>query len=90
MRNLQWHGKAWEEYIWWQQEDRKILKRINTLIREVQRHPFEGTGKPEPLKGNFSGFWSRRIDQENRLIYTVIDTTLVIVSCKGHYDKQCF
>ena len=62
-----WENRAWEDYIYWQMQDRKTLKRINTLIKDIQRSPFEGIGKPEPLKGNLHGMWSRRIDQENRM-----------------------
>ena len=77
---------AWAQYIAWQTEDKKTLKRINLLIQDVQRNYFTGIGKPEPLKGNFTGFWSRRIDDTNRLIYTVNGNLLRIASCKGHYE----
>ena len=77
---------AWEEYISWQKEDVKILRKINALIKEIQRTPFEGIGKPEPLKFDFSGFWSRRIDNTHRLIYRLIDQELQIYSCRFHYD----
>ena len=78
-RNVEWTENAWDEYIYWQTQDKKILKRINTLIRECQRTPFEGTGKPEPLKANLSGFWSRRIDEKHRLVYEVTDERISIV-----------
>ena len=74
-----------QEYIYWQTQDKKILKRINTLIKECQRTPFEGTGKPEPLKANLSGFWSRRIDEKHRLVYEVTDERISIIQCRFHY-----
>lgn len=84
--NKVWSDDAWEEYIAWQMQDKKILKRINLLLKDVERHPFEGIGKPEPLRGELSGFWSRRIDAKNRLLYRVSRDSLEILSCKGHYD----
>ena len=84
--NKVWSDDAWEEYIAWQMQDKKILKRINLLLKDVERHPFEGIGKPEPLRGELSGFWSRRIDEKNRLLYRVSRDSLEILSCKGHYD----
>ena len=83
---LLWHENAWEDYLWWQTHDRKTVKRINQLIRDTLRSPFVGIGKPEPLKGNLSGWWSRRIDDEHRIVYCVINDDLVIASCKNHYD----
>jgi toxin YoeB len=85
MRNITFTPDAWEDYIYWQSEDKKTLRRINQLIRDTQRTPFEGIGKPEPLKGNLTGFWSRRIDETNRLVYEVTDAGLAIVSCRYHY-----
>lgn len=85
-RSLQWDIDAWKNYLFWQKEDKNILKRINQLIKEVLRHPFIGTGKPEPLKGNLKGLWSRRINHEHRLVYIVEETTIIIVDCKGHYN----
>lgn len=85
-RSLQWDIDAWKNYLFWQKEDKSILKRINQLIKEVLRHPFSGTGKPEPLKGNLKGLWSRRINHEHRLVYIVEETTIIIVDCKGHYN----
>lgn len=76
---------AWDHYLHWQKTDKKILRRINALIKECQRHPFEGTGKPEALRGDLSGFWSRRITQEHRLVYRVRGSTLEIVLCRYHY-----
>lgn len=84
--NKVWSDDAWEEYIAWQMQDKKTLKRINLLLKDVERHPFEGLGKPEPLRGELSGFWSRRIDEKNRLLYRVSRDLLEILSCKGHYD----
>ena len=77
---------AWEDYIYWQSQDCKTLRRINILINAAAREPFEGIGKPELLLGNLSGFWSRRIDDTHRLIYAVEDTQVVIIACRGHYD----
>jgi toxin YoeB len=78
---------AWEDYISWQSEDKRILKKINGLIKEIQRNPYEGIGKPEPLKYDLSGLWSRRIDRDHRLVYQVITNILFIYSCRYHYDK---
>ena len=84
---IQWDCDAWEDYLYWQMQDKKILKRINMLIKDVVRDPFEGIGKPEPLKGNLTGFWSRRIDERHRLVYLVEESRLIIIACKGHYDE---
>lgn len=81
-----WFDEAWEEYLYWQTQDKKTLKRINLLLRDIERGYFDGKGKPEPLKGQFAGFWSRRIDDGNRLIYRVNNGILEILSCKGHYN----
>lgn len=81
-----WFDEAWDDYLYWQTQDKKTLKRINNLLRDIEREYFNGLGKPEPLKGEFSGFWSRRIDEVNRLVYRVNDNILEILSCKGHYD----
>ncbi len=77
--------QAWEDYCYWQDNDRKLLKRLNSLIRECTRTPFTGTGKPEPLRGTLSGWWSRRIDLEHRLVYQVRDESLLIAQCRYHY-----
>jgi toxin YoeB len=82
---LAWTNDAWSDYVYWQGQNKKTLKRINKLITDMKRSPFEGIGKPEPLKENLSGFWSRRIDETNRLIYVVDDKQLTIISCKYHY-----
>lgn len=80
-----WAEPAWEDYLYWQQTDKNILKRINGLIKDIQRHPFDGLGDPEPLRHNLSGYWSRRINREHRLVYTVKDQTIIIVQCRYHY-----
>lgn len=85
MRNIAFTADAWEDYIYWQSQEKKTLRRINELNRDTQRTPFEGIGKPEPLKGNLSGFWSRRIDETNRLVYEVTDAEIAIISCRYHY-----
>ena len=83
--NLIFSDKAWEEYMYWQNTDKQILKKINQLIKDIKREPFEGIGKPEPLKYELSGFWSRRISDEHRLIYEVSESYIAIVSCWFHY-----
>lgn len=83
---LLWEESAWEEYTEWQSQDKKTLKRINALIKDIQRNLFEGIGKPEALKGNLSGYWSRRIDEVNRIVYKEKDGAVIIASCKGHYE----
>jgi toxin YoeB len=82
---LSWAENAWSDYLYWQQKDKKTLKRINTLIKEVTRQPFEGLGDPEPLKHNWSSYWSRRIDREHRLVYSIEGNTLYIIQCHYHY-----
>lgn len=77
--------KAWEDYLHWQKTDKKILQRINTLIKEIKRDPFEGVGKPEPLKHALSGYWSRRINDEHRIVYKVNDNSLLIAQLRYHY-----
>ncbi|MEQ9234047.1 Txe/YoeB family addiction module toxin [Coleofasciculus sp. E2-BRE-01] len=84
-RKLAWTDEAWEDYLYWQNQDKKTLKRINKLIKATKTLPFEGIGKPEPLKENLSEFWSRRIDDTNRLVYAVDDNYLTIISCRYHY-----
>ena len=85
-RNVAFDPLAWEEFAWWQTKDGKTQKKIFELIKDIQRNPFEGLGKPEPLKYNNQGYWSRRIDKVNRLVYKVTDETVIIISCKHHYD----
>ena len=82
---LLWEDRAWEEYIYWQGQDKKTLKRINALVKDIQRNPFDGIGKPEPLKGDLSGLWSRRIDEVNRIVYFEKNNVIYIISCRGHY-----
>jgi len=82
---LSFSDDAWDDYLYWQQNDKKILKKINRLIKEIQREPFEGIGEPEPLKYNWSGYWSRRITIEHRLVYKVSDNNLMIAQCRYHY-----
>lgn len=87
MNKIAFSFKAWEDYNFWQKEDRKILKKINTLIKDIERNGYDGIGKPEALRGNLSGFYSRRIDHTNRLVYRIEGKIIEIVSCKGHYEK---
>ena len=82
---LKWSDDAWEDYLYWQQTDKKILKRINVLLKDISRHPFEGIGDPEPLKHNWTGFWSRRITKEHRLVYAVENDAILIAQCRYHY-----
>ena len=82
-----WFDEAWIDYIYWQTQDKKTLKRINNLIKDTEHSPFEGIGKPEPLKGDLSGFWSRRIDDTNRFVYRINNDKLEILSCRGHYEN---
>ena len=84
--NKIWFDEAWEDYLYWQTQDRKTLKRINSLLRDIERSNFNGIGKPEPLKGELSGFWSRLIDDTNRLVYRISNGVLEILSCRGQYD----
>jgi len=84
---LAWTKESWSDYLYWQTQDNKTLKRINKLISGTQRSPYMGIGKPEPLKENLAGFWSRRIDESNRLVYVVDKNQLTIISCRYHYHK---
>jgi len=84
--HLIWHPQAWDDYIFWQSQDRKTLKRINALLVDIERDPYDGIGQPEPLKWDLRGYWSRRIDDYNRLIYRLMDgQTADIIHCRGHY-----
>ena len=83
--NLVWDESAWEDYLYWQVQDRKVLKRINVLIADIVRHGNEGLGKPEPLKHGFHGYWSRRITAEHRLVYNIVDDSVRIAQCRLHY-----
>ena len=85
-RKLSWTDDAWKDYLYWQTQDKKTLKRINKLIEDIKReNPLEGIGKPEPLKENLTGFWSRRIDETNRLVYAVDENFITVISCRYHY-----
>ena len=77
---------SWEDYLYWQKNDKQKLKRINELLRDISRNPYDGIGKPEPLKFHYAGFWSRRIDEEHRLIYRVVEHEIQIAKCRFHYD----
>lgn len=82
---ISFDDKAWDQYIYWQGQDRKTLKRLNKIINDIRRHPFEGIGKPEPLRNDLSGYWSRRIDDKDRLVYRVAPDEIVIINCRFHY-----
>lgn len=84
-KKLAWTDEAWRDYLYWQTQDKRTLKRINRLIEETRREPFVGIGKPEPLRENLAGFWSRRIDDTNRLVYVVDDEYVTIIACRYHY-----
>ena len=83
---LQWYDEAWDDYLYWQTQDKKTLKRINNLVKDTQRTPYEGIGKPEPLKNDLAGWWIRRIDETNRLVYKEENGNIIIAACRGHYD----
>ncbi len=83
---LIWSEKSWEDYLYWQSHDKKILKKINSLIKDIKREPFDGLGKPEPLRYELAGCWSRRITDEHRIVYEVEDQNINIVSCRFHYN----
>ena len=85
-RQIAFTNAAWQDYVWWQTQDRRTLRRINLLVEAVLREPFTGIGKPEPLRENLSGYWSRRIDDSNRLVYAVEDDQIVVIGCRYHYD----
>lgn len=86
--NKIWSDEAWEDYLYWQTQDKKTLKRINQLIKDIDRNSYEGIGKPEPLVRNLSGFWSRRIDEKNRLVYRIKDGNIEIAQCRTHYQDK--
>lgn len=88
MLNLLFLPEGWEDYLYWQTQDKKTLRRINALIKDIQRSPFEGLGKPEPLKGNYQGWWSRRIDEVNRIVYRAEAKQIVIAQCRTHYSTK--
>ena len=85
---LEWDTDAWNDYVYWQTVDKTVLKRINKLIKDMMRSPFSGIGKPEPLNGDLSGFWSRRIDGKNRIVYAVSNDILLIIECRTHYGEK--
>lgn len=88
MGNLSFSESGWEDYLFWQTQDKKTLKRINLLLQDILRNGNDGIGKPEPLRENLSGFWSRRIDGTNRLVYRISEDTIEIISCRAHYDDK--
>ena len=83
-----WSDEAWNDYLYWQTQDKKTLKRINDLIKDIERSHFTGIGKPEPLSGNLSGWWSRRIDDSNRIVYKIQDDAIIIADCRSHYGDR--
>jgi toxin YoeB len=85
---LIWFDEAWEDYVDWQTQDKKTVTRINKIIKDAKRNGYRGIGKPEPLKGELSGFWSRRIDDTNRFVYRIKGDALEVLSCKGHYEDK--
>ncbi len=87
MKNkILWHSNAWEDYLYWIEKDKKMLKKINELIKAIDREPFTGIGKPEPLLHSLKGYWSRRVDREHRIVYSYAKETLTILSCRQHYQ----
>ena len=88
MTKITFSKNAWEDYVFWQTEDKRTLRKINSLIKDIQRTPYEGIGKPEPLKFDLAGFWSRRIDLEHRLVYQVVNSEILIYACRFHYDNK--
>lgn len=83
-----WQDDVWEDYLYWQNQDKKALKRINQLLKDIDRNGYEGIGKPEPLSGNLSGFWSRRIDDKNRIVYRIFNDRIEIAQCGSHYRDK--
>jgi toxin YoeB len=81
-----WSDTSWDDYLYWQKQNKKLLKKINDLIKDIERKPFEGLGKPEPLKNNLSGWWSRRIDDTHRIVYRIENDNLEIAQCRDHYN----
>ena len=88
MLDLLFLPEGWEDYLYWQTQDKKTLRRINALIKDIQRNPFEGIGKPEPLKGSYQGWWSRRIDESNRMVYKIENGMLLVAECRSHYSDK--
>lgn len=87
-RDLRFDDEGWGDYVYWQKTDKKLLKKLNALLEEIRRTPFEGAGKPEALRGNLTGYWSRRLDQKNRLVYKVTNDVVIIIACRYHYDDK--
>ena len=83
-----WHDDAWADYLYWQAQDRRTLRRINLLLQDIDRNGYTGIGKPEPLKGELSGWWSRRIDDSNRIVYRIRDGMVELIQCGGHYGDN--
>ena len=83
-----WQDDAWNDYLYWQSQDKKTLKRINQILKDIDRNGYEGIGKPEPLSGNLSGFWSRRIDNKNRIVYRILNHKIEIAQCGSHYRDK--
>ena len=83
-----WTDQGWNDYIYWQGQDKKTLKRVNELIKDIERNGYTGIGKPEPLRGNLTGWWSRHIDDKNRIIYRINNGNIEITQCRGHYDDK--
>ena len=88
MSNITFAENTWSEYLYWQNQDKKTLRKINSLLKDIQRNPFEGEGKPEPLKDNLSGKWSRRINEADRIVYSVSDGEIIVYQCKSHYSSK--
>ena len=88
MTKITFAEDAWDEYLSWQTQDKKMIRKINSLLKEIQRTPFDGSGKPEPLKGDMQGKWSRRINDKDRLVYEITPDTVLIYQCKSHYDDK--
>jgi len=88
LTSITFSESAWDEYIYWQMQDKKTLRKINALLKDIQRSSFQGEGKPEPLKGELTGKWSRRINEKDRLVYEVNNDIIVVLQCKGHYDDK--
>ncbi len=86
--NKAWQDDAWEDYLYWQTQDKKTLKKINLILKDIDRNGYEGLGKPEPLSGNLSGYWSRRIDDKNRIVYKIENNQIIIAQCGSHYRDK--
>lgn len=86
--NKAWQDDAWDDYLYWQLQDKKTLKKINDILKDIDRNPYYGIGKPEALKGNLSSYWSRRIDSKNRIVYKVLNNQIIIIQCGSHYRDK--